>query len=92
MKTTSRPAAKSKVAKPTRDAFVRLAASSTAVETGRPIGKIERALRATASSAAYSRRADPFGQPGEMVTRFVPFLIRTSVHPCRKRRMPFVEW
>lgn len=51
MKTTSRPAAKSKVAKPTRakptrDVIVRAVASSTAVETGQPIGKIERALRA----------------------------------------------
>ena len=46
MKTTSRPAAKSKVAKPTRDVIMRAVASSTAVETGQPIGKIERALRA----------------------------------------------
>lgn len=45
MKTTRRPAAKSKVAKPTRDAIVRAVASSTAVETGQPIGKIERTLR-----------------------------------------------
>lgn len=46
MKTASRPAAKSKAAKPTRDAIVRAVASSTAIETGQPIGKIERALRA----------------------------------------------
>lgn len=46
MKATSRPAAKTKAAKPTQDAIVRAVASSTAIETGQPIGKIERTLRA----------------------------------------------
>lgn len=57
MKATSRPAAKAKPAKPTHDAIVRAVASSTAVETGQPIGKIERTLRARSGKFSSLRLA-----------------------------------